>query len=129
MTDKTMKTLVLERSELVWQTRKTTWEEDDYLNYLDYLHKFKDAKRFWQKDLYAVYEVLSKYTWEDICRIWAEGEEKEPTVKFYRDDGTFRCEASAFDYIRDEMREENYESDVIDENYADVYSEKWRFVR
>lgn len=129
MTDKTMKTLVLERSELVWQTRKTTWEEEDYLNYLDYLRKFKDAKWLWQKDLYAVYKVLSKYTWEDICRIWAEGEEKEPTVKLYRDDGTFICEASAFDYIRGEMREQNYASDVIDEDYAEDYSEKWRFVR
>ena len=129
MTDKTMKTLVLERSELVWQTRKTTWEEEDYLNYLDYLRKFKDTKWLWQKDLYAVYEVLSKYTWEDICRIWAEGEEKEPTVKLYRDDGTFRCEVSAFDYIRDEMREQNYASDVIDENYADDYNENWRLTK
>lgn len=129
MTDKTMKTLVLERSELVWQTKKTTWEEEDYLNYLDYLRKFKDAKWLWQKDLYAVYEVLSKYTWEDICRIWAEGEEKEPTVKLYRDDGAFRCESSVFDYIRDEMREQNYASDVIDENYADDYNENWRFAK
>ena len=129
MTDKTMKTLVLERSELVWQTRKTTWEEEDYLNYLDYLRKFKDTKWLWQKDLYAVYEVLSKYTWEDICRIWAEGEEKEPTVKLYRDDGTFRCEVSAFDYIMQEMREQNYASDVIDENYADDYNENWRLVK
>lgn len=129
MTDKTMKTLVFERSELVWKTREITWEEDDYLNYLDYLRKFKDAKWLWQKDLYAVYEVLSKYTWEDICRIWAEGEEKEPTVKLYRDDGTFRTEASVFDYMRDEMREQVNTADVTDESYADDYSENWRFVR
>lgn len=129
MTDKTMKTLVLERSELVWQTKETTWEEEDYLNYLDYLRKFKDAKWLWQKELYAVYEVLSKYTWEDICRIWADGEEKEPTVKLYKDDGTFICEASVFDYIRGEMREQNYASDVIDENYADDYNENWRLVK
>lgn len=125
-----MKTITLNRQELVWQTRQNTWTEEDFKRLLDWLKGFMDKKPegSWERNHQAEYEVLSQFTWDQIVAIFEKGSEEDEMMipHYYEAEGEPAYRTSIEETIRDYMREDNYDCDVIDEEYADDYYEDFR---
>lgn len=124
------KTITLTRDELVWQTRRNTWTEEDYKRLLEWLKGFADRED--QSDSFvrnhaAEYYVLSQYTWDQVVNYIKNGiDEEEPRIYYSYSDGsgyTESIEQVMIDYIR----EDNYDADVCDEEYADDYNENFSY--
>lgn len=125
------KTITLKRDELVWQTRENTWTEKDYLNLLEWLKGFMDKEPNYVGDRnhQSEYRVLSQFTWEQIVKMFEYGaDEDEIRIPYYYEsDTTEPAYTSAIvDVIRDYIRQDNYDSDIVDEEYADDYYEDFR---
>lgn len=123
------KTIRLSRRELVWEYRDNSWDENDYKNLLDWLKGFKEKNQddpgHWYKDHVQEYEVLSQYTWDQICEYINNFHDDEPTVTYYDEKGEKRYSQGVSDIIRDYIREDNYSSDISDAEYADDFDEDW----
>lgn len=127
-----MKTLTLTRQELIWQTREISWSDTDYQAYIKWLLSFKHAENTsaWTRNNYRLGEWLSQYSWEQVVHSMTEYDPNEPVFEFFDDDGNvlhsvlYRGKLS--DVIADAMREEVYNSDVIDETYADDCNDDWQ---
>jgi len=124
------KTIQLTRSELVWQTRCNSWDESDYQKYLDWLKGFENKKDQgqWYRDNFALYNFLSAYKWDEICRYFDEYDEDEPVFVYYDENGEKRYSSSITDIIQDAMREDNYDCDICSEDYADDSDERWEVI-
>ena len=117
------KSITLNRHELVWQTRTNTWTEKDYNQLVDYYKGFigKEDESNWAKGNAQKAEFLSQYTWDDVLKYWDVDYENEPFVEINNGDWSYREYLT--EIVREAMREDNYDCDVIDENYADDYEE------
>lgn len=119
------KTIQLTRHELVWQTRCNSWEEEDFKKLLEWLKSFEGKEGQWSRDHYMEYNFLSAYTWDEICRYFDIYDEDEPTITYYDENGEKRWSTCISELIKEYMREENYNCDICDEEYADDYDEQW----
>ena len=129
------KTITLKRHELVWETRANTWDEEEFNRHLEWLKGFKDriesgecpSDSDWYKNHIAEYEVLSQYTWDEIVKIMKDNDyDNEPIIQYYSNGEPWYKEHSS-DVIIEAMREDNYDSDVCDTNYADDYEEEFEY--
>lgn len=128
-----MKTIRLNRAELVWQYRSTAWEEEDYKKLLDYLKTFKDKEDEddFAKNNARLHDFLSQFTWDQVCD-WCENyDPNEPQFEYennyYGEGEIWRHSETVSEIIKDYIREENYNSDIEDEEYADDYDEDWYY--
>lgn len=119
------KTLQLTRSELIWQTRCNSWDENDYKKYLEWLKGFEGKEDGWAKNNYATYKFLSAYTWDEILAYFDRNDEDKPRIQFIDKDGQIEYSQSLTEIIREAMREDNYSCEVCGEEYADDYEEDW----
>jgi hypothetical protein len=122
------KYITLTRRELVWETRKNTWTEEDYDNFLEWLSQYQDRTDAndsnWARNRASEYAVLSQYSWDDVVRIMhGKGEEDEPRIQYYDYTGEPSYKISIEEVIREQMREENFDAEVCDEDYADDFDE------
>lgn len=117
------KSITLNRHELVWQTRTNTWTEEDYNKLVDYYKGFigKENEGNWAKSNAQKGEFLSQYTWDDVLTYWDALYENEPFVEINNGDWSYKEYLT--EIVREAMREDNYDCDVTDENYADDYEE------
>jgi len=119
------KSINLTRNELVWQTRCNSWDESDFKNLLNWLKGFEGKEGGWARDHYNEYQFLSAYTWDEICRYFDVYDEDEPTMAYYDENGEKRYTTCISELIKEYMREENYDQDICNEDYADDYDEQW----
>lgn len=124
------KSIEIYRSELVWQDRRVSWEESDYQGYLDWLKSFENKQDgAWSRNNYELYLFLKEYSWNDVC-YWFdhEGDDEEPRFKFHNDlqDAEYSWTSSLSDIVKDAMREDVYNCEICNEEYADDYNEDWR---
>ena len=117
------KSITLNRHELVWQTRTNTWTEKDYNQLVAYYKGFigKEDEGNWTKGNAQKGEFLSQYTWDDVLNYWNVDYENEPFIEINNGDWSYREYLT--EIVREAMREDNYDCDVTDENYADDYEE------
>lgn len=117
------KSITLNRHELVWQTRTNTWTEKDYNQLIAYYKGFigKEDEGNWAKGNAQKGEFLSQYTWDDVLKYWNVDYENEPFIEINNGDWSYKEYLT--EIVREAMREDNYDCDVIDENYADDYEE------
>ena len=117
------KSITLNRHELVWQTRTNTWTEKDYNQLVAYYKGFigKEDEGNWAKGNAQKGEFLSQYTWDDVLNYWNVDYENEPFIEINNGDWSYREYLT--EIVREAMREDNYDCDVTDENYADDYEE------
>lgn len=126
------KIITLTRQELVWQTRENSWSEQDYKNYLQWLKGFKEQMAqaeptTWARNNAAIYDALAAYTWDEIVDIIEKDNyDEEPKIQIIHDDGEVWYTTRISEIIKDAMREDNYDCDVVSEDYADDYDEEWR---
>ena len=116
----------LTRSELIWQTRKISWTKHDWKNYKDWIkgviEKSTDTDTYYKEVYGPLYEIIKDMSWKDIVN-----EFKNPTIEYtvHRTgktmDGDF-CEwdftTSLHDAIMEAMREDVFEADISEEEYA-----------
>ena len=113
----------LRYSELVWEDREIDWTEEDYKRYLD---SIEDSK--WREDQDA-YAVLKDVTWDQVCAIFndeADDIEFKVHSKCYNSDEFLEHNSSVYEWLDEVMRNEVYDSDVIDTCYADDSYTKYR---
>lgn len=117
------KSITLNRHELVWQTRTNTWTEEDYNRLVDYYKGFigKEDESNWAKGNAQKGEFLSHYTWDDVLKYWDVDYNDEPFIEINNGDWSYREYLT--EIIREAIREDNYDCDVVEENYADDYEE------
>lgn len=120
----------LTRSELIWQTRKISWTKNDWENYKAWVKSVvetdheDDNTNIYYKEIYGpLYEVIKDMSWEDTVK-----EFKSPTIEYKvhrtntsRDGSIYTWDytETLHDAIMAAMREDVYEADVCDEEYAD----------
>ena len=124
------RSIELRRDELVWQTRYTSWDENDFKRHMEWLATYKDVElkydNLWQYHHRQEYEFLSQYTWDQICG-WVNGEdsENEPKLEYAKSANDYGWTTYISELIKDAMREENYDCDISDEQFADDCDEWW----
>lgn len=121
------RTIQLRRRELIWETRCITWTEEDYKKMLESLKGFKEqateTSSNWHKRCAQEYDLLSQYTWDQVCDI-IQGKVEDPEIRIkYRDDD---CGYTEFlsSIVNDWMREDCYDAPVTDTDYADDFYEE-----
>lgn len=121
------RTIKLSRRELVWEYRDNEWGEETYRDLLTWLKSFeeKDLKDTWVKDHINEYNFLSHYTWDQICHYIENFNEDEPRITYYDENDEVRYSQSISDLIKDYIREDNWNADITDTEYADDYDEDW----
>lgn len=114
----------LTRSELIWQTRKISWTAHDWKNYKDWIKGVveKCTDTYYKETYRPLYEIIKDMSWKDIVE-----EFKNPTIEYTvhrtgktTDGGT--CEwdytTTLHDAIMEAMREDVFEADISEEEYA-----------
>ena len=115
------KSITLNRHELVWQTRTNTWTEKDYNQLIAYYKGFIGKEGNWAKGNAQKGEFLSQYTWDDVLKYWDADYDTEPFIEI--DNGDWSYREYLTEIVKEAMREDNYDCDVTEENYADDYEE------
>ena len=118
-----MKTITLTRSELVWQTRHATWSEEDWTRFLEWLKQSTDEKNYWHDQYAGLYEKIKDMSWEEAIADFKDPKISVPVVRKYNDGTSWTYDQTLYDAIVEAMREDCYDADVDDEDYADDYSE------
>lgn len=129
------KTVTLERSELIWETRRNTWDESDYQNLLNWLETFQDSATVFGRNHYAEFLMFSQYTWDQMVDMIKEiedglkGYRDFPMVEYeYEQEGKQHSyRSSLVECLIDYIREDNYDSEVSDTQYADDFDEEFLF--
>ena len=86
--------------------------------------KMTETSSNWEKRCAQEYDLLSQYTWDQVCDIM-QGKIEDPQIKvksdFY-DDGGYTEFLSSI--LNDWMREDCYDAPVEDTDYADDFYEE-----
>lgn len=115
-----MKSITLERRELIWETRINTWTEKDWDSYKSWLAGFslESATNQWARNNAARYENIKNITWDEVV---ADFKVRLISWKIFY--GKSEHTEYLCDLIREAMREDNYDCDVNYTEYADDYDE------
>ena len=121
------KTIQLKRRDLVWETRCIAWTEEDYQKMLQSLKEIKEqvteTSSNWHKCCAQEYDLLSQYTWDQVCDIM-QGKTEDPMITIKYRDEDYGYTESLSSIVNDWMREDSYEAPVTDMDYADDFYEE-----
>lgn len=112
------KTVKLNVSELVWESRHLDWNEEDYKLYLQDLESCKDKQESdWSKNSYRLFQFLSQYTWNQIVDFMQDEDDapKFTYINHYFDDKEYCHEATIQEIISEAMQEDVWDRDI--DNY------------
>lgn len=130
------KSIRMQRDELVWETRINYFTEEDWNRVTEWLkgflnHEDADKPYTWIGHKVIIYNHIKNLTFEEVLADFERFEKNyesddciqiELTNKSY-DGETWTYNQSLHDLVLEWVREDNYESDVIDSEYADDYEE------
>ena len=117
-----MKTLSLTRHELIWETRAVTWDESNWEALKEHF-----SKRTNPYDA-LIYQGIKDITWDEAYKNFLQFHEtydceiKIPVLYFTMEGQHLEPLGSL---ILDWIREDCYDADITDTNYADDYEEEW----
>ena len=126
------KSIRMQRSELVWETRVNYFTEDDWNKIKEWLSTFVNKAEANQIDTWVghqviIYNRVKDLTFEEVLADFEEFEKNyesdkcikvELTNKKYNGE-TWTDNQFLHDLIIEWMREDNYDSDIVDTQYAD----------
>jgi hypothetical protein len=130
------KSIRMQRDELVWETRINYFTEEDWNRVKEWLKDFLDREgaddpHSWVGHQVIIYNCIKDLTFEEVLADFERFEEVyesddciqvELTNKSYNGD-TWTYNQFLHDLVIEWVREDNYESDVVDSQYADDYQE------
>ena len=125
------KSIRMQRDELVWETRVNYFTEDDWNKLKKWLSAFVDQAEANQIDTWVghqviIYNRVKDLTFDDLLADFEEFEknyESDKCIKFkftnkkYNGE-TWTCNLFLHDLIVTWLREDNYNSDIVNTEYA-----------
>lgn len=126
-----MKTITLTRRELVWETRQNTWDKDDWNHFVSWMkNRVEDPNTpadDWFKVHYSeTYRHIKDLIWEQAVEQFEKYRNGDADyIKWTEKNGDYSYENCVFDVLEEQIREDNYNSDVCDYDYADNYEEDY----
>ena len=125
------KSIRMERSELVWETRVNYFTEDDWNKLKKWLSAFVNQEESnqtytWAGHQVIIYNRVKDLTFDDVLADFEEFEKNyesdkcikvELTNKKYNGE-TWTCNLFLHDLIVTCLREDNYNSDIVNTEYA-----------
>lgn len=129
------KSIRMQRDELVWETRVSYFEKEDWERIVAWLKKFdkEDVEvHSWDGHHKAIYLAVKDLSFEDVMADFEKYENNyqdddciyiEFVNKSYDTEETWTYQESLHDLVVEWMREDNYDADVSDSQYADDYEE------
>jgi len=130
------KMIKLDRAELVWQTRVNYFGEGDWENLVKWMKGRAEQAKLpenqnsaWYRNQVQEYNIVKDMSWEQALaeyEKWNNEGESEDLLHWICDYGDGYSYTVYFgEWLRDNVREDNYNSDIIDEEYADDYNEEF----
>lgn len=130
------KSIRMHRDELVWETRVNYFTEEDWNRTKEWLKSFLDKEDAdkpctWTGHQVIIYNCIKDLTFEEVLADFEKFEKDyesddcihiELIYKSYNGD-TWTYTQFLHDLVLEWVREDNYESDVVDSQYADNYEE------
>lgn len=127
-----MKSITLIRRELVWETKSNTWDEYDWKNFLEWTERnIKNEKEagYYTSNFGKFYEKCKDLTWDEVVKDFNEYEYGDSKKCIYWEEIPSWSDKPIIrylgDFLIDQMREENYDAEVSDWDYADDYDEEF----
>lgn len=124
-----MKVITLRRAELVWEIRQNTWTKTDWDNFVSWLKsKVEDPtlpadswyKIYWSE----TYSHIKDLTWEQVVEQVEKYQNGDPDYILWQEKmNGYTYSRCVFDVLQEQMREDNYNSDIYETDYADDYQE------
>ena len=125
------KSIRMQRDELVWETRVNYFTEDDWNKLKKWLSAFVNQEEANQIDTWVghqviIYNRVKDLTFDDVLADFEEFEknyERDKCIKFeltnkkYNGE-TWTCNLFLHDLIVTWLREDNYNSDIVNTEYA-----------
>ena len=143
------KALRMTRSELVWETRINEFSEKDWEKTVEWLKSFteKEATTSWAREHITIYNAVKDLTWEQVYedyKKWDNGD-RDTTISYElisegygwnethdswvrkpEEDKPYKQYLG--DFLQEMIREDNYNADVDNYEYADDYDEDIEFL-
>ena len=126
------KSIRMTRNELVWETRINNFTEDDWNKIKEWLSTFVNREEANQIDTWIghqviIYNRIKDLTFEDVLADFEEFEknyESDKCIKVELVNKRYNGETWTYnqflhDLIIEWVREDNYDSDIVDTQYAD----------
>lgn len=127
------KRITMNRSELVWQTRENSFGEEEWeLQKKLLLQRIEAAKDrdigYYEAYNLKVYNIIKDIPWDEAYRqyqIYFNDDQTATGIIGWEvgNDEHYRYHETLGSWLQDILREDNYNSDIIDEEYADDYDE------
>ena len=125
------KSIRMQRDELVWETRVNHFTEDDWNKLKKWLSAFVNQEEAnqaytWASHQVIIYNRVKDLTFDDVLADFEEFEknyESDKCIKFeltnkkYNGE-TWTCNLFLHDFIVTCLREDNYNSDIVNTEYA-----------
>ena len=120
------KEIRMQRNELVWQSRVVYWKEEDWNNLKKWVagqaEKAQDRpKDNWYKQYIIVNAIIQNMTWDEAVEEYRKWDENEEDA-LYWDDHYYNgnpYKQYFGDWLLEQIREDCYNADVDNEEYAD----------
>ena len=127
------KTIRMIRDELVWETREVEWNEVDFNRLKKWLAEYA-GKEIEPLDNFArahalAYEHIKDMTWEELVedfKKWQDDDENAihwTVTNHYKFSDDYTYEQYLGELVQEWIREDCYDADITDTNYADDYDE------
>ena len=133
------KSIRMQRDELVWETRVNYFTEDDWNRVKEWLKGFLDKKDAdkpctWTGHQVIIYNRIKDLTFEEVLADFERFEKLDKVdegndyiqielINKSSNGETWTYNQSLHDLVLEWVREDNYDSDVTDSQYADNYEE------
>lgn len=123
-----MKTITLLRRELVWQTRSNTWNAENWRDYKDKLErriiKYADDNTQYIISIKLLYNCIKEISWDEVVAEYAHYEQTgELKIVWSVEYDNYILKTSLIEVVQEAMRDNNYDADICDIDYADDYEE------
>lgn len=132
------KTIKMTRKELVWETREVEWNEVDFNRLKKWLKEFAgknyDALDNFARSHLVAYEHIKDMTWEEVFedfKKWDNGDEDAihwTFTNYYNSIDDYTYTQYLGDLIQEWIREDCYDADITDVNYADDSEENIKII-
>lgn len=114
-----MKKIKLTYRELVWETREMEWGEDEWEDFIKWMSQAIDKDNFWHDSYKDLYEKIKDMSWEEVVADFEDPKISVKVTRSYADGTSWSYDYSLYDAICEAMREDCYDTDIVDTDYAD----------
>lgn len=110
------KKIRLSRDELVWETRCNEFGPAEWENTKAWAKQLREPR---------LYNIIQNISWDEAFAAWKRYHNSTQTANEIMVYESEHFKQTLGDWVNELVREDNYDSDISDTNYADEYEEHW----